>query len=70
MAALIAMLRPEEVPEDAGGWFDTRYRAARALLFFDDPAAAGALRAAATDDDSDLRAAARLALRRLERLGR
>jgi HEAT repeat protein len=47
---------------------DHRYYAARMLLFFDDPAAIPALRAAVRDPRIEVRVAARVALRRLERI--
>jgi len=44
-----------------------RHYAARALAFFKDPSAAPALRRACADRDQDVREAARLSLRRIER---
>jgi HEAT repeat protein len=46
---------------------DIRQYAARALLFFKDPSTIPALRHACTDLDPEVRAAARLSLRRIER---
>jgi len=47
---------------------DHRHYAARMLLFFDDPVAIPALRAAVRDSQMEVRVAARVALRRLERI--
>ncbi len=51
----------------AGGTDNHRQYAARMLLFFNDPAAKPALLAAVRDPKSEVRVAARVALRRLER---
>jgi HEAT repeat protein len=66
--ALIQLLQTEPQPEEDQGLFDTRYWAARALLFFQDASAATALRGLAEDRSEEARSAARLALRRIERL--
>jgi HEAT repeat protein len=47
---------------------DVRHYAARALVFFNDPATLPALREACKDPDPEVRAAARLSSRRIERM--